>query len=292
MVLSMTGFGRASGNVLGREITIEIRSVNNRFRDILTYIPKTYYLLEDWIVEKVSERVKRGRLEVRIRFEDARSTGQTIRVDMDVARASKDALASMKQELGLGGEVDLATLVGLGNVIVWEEDSPEAEDLTAGLSPILAEALDKLVDMRKNEGRALAKDLLDRLSLMESQMNLIESNRDQIISDSKSRLEEKIQLLCDREDLDQARLHQEVAYLVEKGDITEELTRLRSHFEQFRSYLDQGGEIGRRLDFLIQEILREVNTISSKIRDVDVTKTVIEIKGEVEKLREQVQNIE
>lgn len=292
MVNSMTGFGRAGGNVLGREVSIEIRSVNNRYRDILTYLPKAFISLEDWLNERVAEYVRRGRVEVRVKVEGAAAIGQTLKVDLDRAKAYQAALVSLKNSLGLSDEISLAGILGAGNIITWEEEETDLEELKNHLAPILDEALTTMAAMRTREGDSLAQDLLSRLESIGESLKVIESRRDHLVAEAQSRLEEKLLALSERLELDPARLHQEVAYLIERGDISEEITRLRSHFEQFRQFLDDGAEIGRKLDFLLQEFNREINTISSKTRDTSVTNAAVDFKAELEKIREQVQNIE
>jgi len=292
MISSMTAFGQAAGNVLNRDVTVEIRSVNNRFRDIIIRIPKTYVTLEDQINKIIADRVSRGRIEIRVQVDESALKMQNLKLNMDLARTYRRLLSKLKEDLNLEGEIQLAHFVGLSDIIVWEEEEIELNAFMAGLAPIVKEALDLLVQMRAVEGEAIALDFKKRLDLISSYLNEIDQRRKELLFETKNRLQERITALTDGLELDQTRLMQEVGYIAERSDITEEVVRLRSHIEQFRSYLNDGGVIGRRLEFLLQEMNRETNTISSKIGDVAVTRVAINIKSELEKLREQAQNLE
>ncbi|MBW2050712.1 MAG: YicC family protein [Deltaproteobacteria bacterium] len=292
MISSMTAFSQAAGQILNREITIEIRTVNNRFRDIITRIPKNYIAFEDQIKKIVAGRLTRGRIEVRVQIDESAMRTKNLKLNTDLARTYHGLLLKLKEDLDLKGEIELEHLAGLSDIIIWEEDQVDIEAFMAGLTPILEEALNRLVQMRQAEGKAIAVDFKKRLDLIASFLDEIDKRRKTLVFETKNRLEEKITALTDGLELDQARLLQEVAYMAERSDITEEVVRLRSHIDQFQSNLDEGGVVGRRLEFLLQEMNRETNTISSKIGDVAVTKVTINIKSELEKLREQVQNLE
>ncbi|MBW1708350.1 MAG: YicC family protein [Deltaproteobacteria bacterium] len=292
MISSMTAFSQAAGQILNREITIEIRTVNNRFRDIITRIPKNYIAFEDQIKKIVAGRLTRGRIEVRVQIDESAMRTKNLKLNTDLARTYHGLLLKLKEDLDLKGEIELEHLAGLSDIIIWEEDQVDIEAFMAGLTPILEEALNRLVQMRQAEGKAIAVDFKKRLDLIASFLDEIDKRRKTLVFETKNRLEEKITALTDGLELDQARLLQEVAYMAERSDITEEVVRLRSHIDQFQSNLDEGGVVGRRLEFLLQEMNRETNTISSKIGDVAITKVTINIKSELEKLREQVQNLE
>ncbi|MBW2060390.1 MAG: YicC family protein [Deltaproteobacteria bacterium] len=292
MILSMTAFGQARGRILDRDVTIEIRSVNNRFRDIITRVPKLHASLEDQIKKIVANRVNRGRVEVRVQVDESSSKRQNLKLDMDLARVYHDLLLQLKEEIGLADEIQLAHFMDLGDIIVWQEEEIDLDAFMAGLVPVLNEALDHLIQMRSAEGEAIAADFKERLDVISLHLGEIDLRRESLLLETKARLEERVKALTNGLGLDEARLLQEVAYLAERSDITEEMVRLRSHLDQFRSYLSHGGVVGRRLEFLLQEMNREVNTITSKAGDVAVTSGAIEIKSELEKFREQVQNLE
>ncbi|MBW2622337.1 MAG: YicC family protein [Deltaproteobacteria bacterium] len=288
----MTAFGQAKGQAQDREITIEIRSVNNRFCDIILHIPKQYASLEGQLKKQVNNRVNRGRIEVRIKVDETAAVAQSLKINKELAVIYRDLFTDLKETLNLTGEIELSHLLGVKDIILREEEQIDLDDFMAGLSPILEEALDNLVVMRTTEGQTLAMDYLARMQEMSGWVDLVESCRETVLNESRERLEERIRELTQGLELDQARLSQEAAHIADRSDITEEIVRLRSHFDQSRACLEKGGVAGRRLEFLLQEINREVNTLGSKSGDTDITKVVIDLKSELEKLREQVQNIE
>ena len=292
MISSMTAFGQARGQVLDREITIEIRSVNNRFCDIVIHISKLYASLEGRMKKVVSDRVNRGRIEVRIKVEEASSGVQTLKINKELAIVYRDLLTELKETLNLAGEIELSHLAGINDIILREEEQIDLDGFMEGLNPILEEALDNLVEMRIIEGRTLAADYLSRIEDMSGWLSLVQSRRKTVLLESRERLEERIRELTQGLELDPARLNQEAAHIADRSDITEEIVRLGGHFDQSRTCIEKGGVTGRRLEFLLQEMNREVNTIGSKSGDLDITNAVIDLKSELEKLREQVQNIE
>ncbi|MBW2322784.1 MAG: YicC family protein [Deltaproteobacteria bacterium] len=248
MISSMTAFSQAAGQILNREITIEIRTVNNRFRDIITRIPKNYIAFEDQIKKIVAGRLTRGRIEVRVQIDESAMRTKNLKLNTDLARTYHGLLLKLKEDLDLKGEIELEHLAGLSDIIIWEEDQVDIEAFMAGLTPILEEALNRLVQMRQAEGKAIAVDFKKRLDLIASFLDEIDKRRKTLVFETKNRLEEKITALTDGLELDQARLLQEVAYMAERSDITEEVVRLRSHIDQFQSNLDEGGVVGRRYE--------------------------------------------
>ena len=292
MISSMTAFGQAKGQALDREITIEIRSVNNRFCDIILNIPKQYASLEGQIKKQVHNRVNRGRIEVRIKVDETAAAAQSLKINKELAVIYRDLFTDLKETLNLTGEIELSHLLGINGIILREEEQVDLDDFMAGLGSILEEALDNLVAMRTTEGQTLAMDYLARMREMSGWVDLVESRRETVLIESRERLEERIRELTQGLDLDQTRVNQEAAYIADRSDITEEIVRLRSHFDQSRACIEKGGVAGRRLEFLLQEINREVNTIGAKTGDTDITNVDIDLKSELEKLREQVQNIE
>lgn len=292
MIRSMTGFGRAEGVVLGRESVVEARSVNNRYRDVIVRLPKSFGSLEEIIKKIAAEYVTRGRLEIFIQLGEAGERQKRLKLDLDLARTYKDLLLKLRDELNLAGELTLDRMAEYRDVIQYEEDETDLEEFMAALKPVVQEALDNLVKMRQTEGNALAEDFFSRLSDLSQRVAEISSRREVVLEETKAKLQARIETLTQGIELDEQRLAQEVAFLIDRGDITEELVRLASHLDQFRSHLETNDAVGRRLDFLLQEINREVNTIGSKSSDVNITRQVVDIKTELEKIREQVQNVE
>jgi uncharacterized protein (TIGR00255 family) len=292
MIYSMTGFGRAEGTAAGRPAVVELKSVNNRFRDVVVRMPRNYSALEERIKKAVAEKVSRGRVDVFIQFDESAAKAGRLRLDLEAGRMYRDLLLSLKEELGLEGKVTVDLLAQFREIIVYEEEAVDPENTWAGLYEVLAEALDKLLEMRQTEGKSIADDFRVRLASMSAGAAEIESRREIVLAEHRSRLEARLAALTEGIELDQTRLSQEIAYLADKSDITEEVVRLRSHFDQFALLLDGDGPAGRRLEFLLQEINREVNTIGSKSGDVIITNRVVDLKTELEKLREQVQNVE
>ena len=292
MISSMTGFGRAEGVVLGRETVVETRSVNNRFRDVLIRMPKSFNALEDTIKKLAAEYVTRGRLEIYIQLGEPAERQKRLKLDLELARTYHELLVELKNELNLAGDVTLEKMTEYRDIIQYEEEKTDLDEFMASLKPVIQEALDNLVKMRQTEGNTLAEDFDSRLNDLRQWVAEIDSRRGVVLEETRTKLQNRIETLTQGVDLDEQRLAQEVAFLIDRGDITEELVRLGSHFDQFRSHLAADEAVGRRLDFLLQEINREVNTIGSKSSDVNITRLVVDIKTELEKIREQVQNVE
>ena len=234
----------------------------------------------------------RGRVDIWVQVDESALKKSRLKLDLDLARGYLDILNSLKSELELQGEVTLAQMAEFRDIIGYDDEAVDMDEFLAGFEPILHEALDGLVNMRLTEGLAIAEDFKNRLADMSRWVGEIESRRETVMTESKTKLENRIKELTEGVELDQTRLAQEVAYLSDRADITEELVRLASHFKQFGTLIEQNGAVGRRLEFLLQEINREVNTIGSKTGDVTITNLVLDLKTELEKLREQVQNIE
>jgi uncharacterized protein (TIGR00255 family) len=292
MLKSMTGFGQACGIVLDRSITVEIRSVNNRYRDVVVKVPRAYAATEEFIKKMVGEQVSRGRLDVWVQVDEMNALGKSITLDIESAKTYHRLLETLQQELGLDGTIKLSDLTQFTDIFKHEVEKLDMDAYLDGLAPIVDIALERLSDMRSTEGHAIAADFGQRLDLMADSLNTIEDRRQVVVDECKTKIEARIQNLIEGPELDEGRLLQEVAYIIDRSDITEEVVRLRSHFRQFQTLIAGDGAVGRRLDFLLQEINREVNTIGSKSSDVHITNCVVNLKTELEKLREQVQNVE
>jgi uncharacterized protein (TIGR00255 family) len=287
----MTGFGAASGEFAGRALTVEVKSVNNRFREVAIRAPKICAPLEEAIKKQVAAKVERGRVDLWVQLDDRALKRRSLSADMELAAEVKRLLVELRDGLGLEGPITIDHILA-HNVISANEDSPDLEEMWRALSPRVDEALDELVAMRFHEGEALAADLTKRLSTLSA----LSSEVEQLAAAAPALLLEKLKTrlneLVNGLKIDPARLAQEAALLADRADITEEVVRLGSHIERFYEFIAGKEASGRRLDFLLQEMGREVNTMGSKAQDVRISTLVLSMKAELEKLREQAQNIE
>ncbi len=293
MLKSMTGFGRFEKQNGDLACKAEIRSVNNRFIDINTRLPKTLSSLELGLKNLVKARCTRGSFDVSVTLEQPNGDAEDkiIKPNLTLAAQYCKAFQGIRDHLGLEGELDINAILTLKDVIKVE---PPALDPTkeALILETVETALSALVQMRREEGELLQADILNRLSAIAERAEFIKSRQPQILQDYKKRFREKIQALADGVEVDDLRLAQETAIMADRCDVTEEIVRLESHLNQFRNLVDTEEPIGRKLEFLSQEINRETNTIGSKTIDSQVSQAVIEVKSELEKIREQLQNIE
>ncbi len=293
MVRSMTGYGSATAQTAAGRFAVEIRSVNHRFSEIVVRLPRELSALEEQARAAVQARVLRGRVEVSILREDRGARIRSIRPDTDAAVAYAQALKELAGALGVSGDISLPLVAAFPDVIRVEEAREDAEQLWTELAPAVSEAADALASMREAEGRRLGRDLLMRLDRIRGLTDAIASRSSDAVADYSARLKGRVSDLLSDVPLDEQRLAAEIVIFAERSDVTEELTRLRSHAEQFRSDLTAAdGAVGRKLEFLLQEMGREANTIGAKANDIEIARAVIAVKGELESLREQVQNIE
>lgn len=290
--LSMTAFGRGDAGTKERQWTVEIRSVNHRFNDIKVKIARKYLPLEERIKKEVSRLFSRGHIEVMVGLSGPRAEGLTLSVNLPLAREYYGCLEQIRQELGLSSQPDLALVAGLKDVIIPEEQQEDLESVWSEIETALTLALKESMQMRIDEGQSLKTDLLQRLAAFGQTVAAIEQAVPEMLGKKEAALKERLANLLQGVDLDPIRLAQEVAIIIDKADITEELVRLKSHIQQFQSFMDLEEPVGRRLDFLSQEFLREINTMASKINDSAITHQTVELKNEIEKMREQVQNLE
>ena len=292
-ILSMTAFGRGEKSSTGRTWTVEIRSVNHRFCDIKIRLPRKLAALEEAIKKEVSTAFTRGHIEVAVNCDGNEEGNYQLRADLPLARQYFRCLQEIISDLGLNTQPDLATVASYREVIVSENSEENLEEVwTEGLAPALAAAMTACRQMRQAEGDHLRNDLLSRLAFIAGAAGKIEALIPQLRADRETALKERLATLLNGVDLDPQRLAQEVAMMADKSDVTEELVRLRSHIGQFERFLDLDEAVGRRLDFLLQEFLREINTIASKIANAEIAHLGVELKNELEKMREQVQNLE
>ena len=293
MLVSMTGFGRFESQKGDTVCKAEIRSVNNRYVEINTRIPRSLYLLEAALKKQVKARCARGSFDLTVTLEKSTGNGgdQSIQPNLALASQYIQAFHQIKKHLDLEGEIDINSVLNIKDVLKVEPAAmdPDCEGL---ILDTVDGALSALIQMREEEGRHLQADLATRLDAVEAQAETVRSLQGQVIEGYRDRLKERIQVLSDGADIDPARLAQETAILADRSDVTEEVIRLESHLNQFRGIMKKDEPAGRKLEFITQEINRETNTIGSKSIDSRISQAVIEIKGELEKIREQLQNIE
>ncbi len=291
MIYSMTGFGTGAVERDGVRIRAELRSVNSRFCDIQVRCPSAIQEFSAAIKERLQQHISRGKVSATLDWEEGATATEVPILDEDVARAYLLGLEELKRMAQLGGEVDLAVIARLPGLFRIQSAKLEAEDLQRLVMEAVDRALGEFLQMRETEGRALSADLRSRIELLEERLQRVagmaEGGREQI----QQRLREKVAALLEPGAVDEDRLAMEIALLAERSDIAEEIVRFHSHNAQFLAALDEGGEVGRRLNFLLQEMHREANTISSKASETDILHLVVEVKEEVERLREQVQNL-
>jgi len=293
VIRSMTGFGAGRAQAGGESVAVELRSVNGKFCDVRTHLPRELAGLEPVVARIVKSRVARGVVDVNVRREAPGSVrGAAPRVDLGLAAAYAKALREMRAELGLSGELTLHDLVGLEGVVGLSEVVADPEPAAKALEGALADALDALDDMRRREGEALARDLSVRLGAVETGAAAIRAAAPQSVEAYRERLAARVAELSRGVPADPARLAQEVAFFAERVDVSEELTRLASHLAQLRALVASDAPAGRRLEFLVQEVNREVNTVGSKSQNAGIAAQVVEVKAELERVREQIANVE
>jgi uncharacterized protein (TIGR00255 family) len=292
MIKSMTGYGRVETTGQDRNIVVEFKSVNHRFLEISMRMPQALSPLELEFKKKIGEKIKRGRVEVFIRLEAGSTNAAEAIVNLDIARNYFAALQRLKNEFGLTEEIGLKTLVGFRDIFSQPAETEIQPDVLKKIAAALEEALDMLVSMRREEGLAIYQDMKQRLDLIKSILETINDRSPQVILEYQRRLAERIKELTAGCVIDESRLAQEAAILADKSDITEEIVRMRSHIGQFVTLLQSAEAEGKKIDFLLQEMNREINTIGSKSNDAETARQVIEAKSELGKLREQAQNIE
>jgi len=292
MIKSMTGFGQGSFEGADFKVIFDIRAVNNRHLDLYLRLPPELTALEVPIRRRIQDALKRGRIDITVTVTQT----EVIKYEINrpLIRGYLTALEMMRDEFGLGGELDINSIARLpGAIQASTETTNLSQELIDGVNSALDQALAALTEMRSVEGLALAGELSSRCRIIESQLPVIEQKAGTFVDAYRERLLKRIkEIVGDAFSIDESRLAQEAAYLAERSDISEELARLRSHVAQFQELIEAGGEVGKKLDFILQEMNREANTILSKSNDREIVDAAIIIKTEVEKLREQVQNVE
>ncbi|WP_130806826.1 YicC/YloC family endoribonuclease [Senegalia massiliensis] len=293
MVKSMTGFGRGENKDESRQFNVEIKSVNHRYNDIIIRMPRHLSYLEEKIKTIIKKKIKRGRVEVYINLENIGETQLEVNVNLDLAKSYKEALSLLNQELNLDDSIKIESITKYPDIINVEKKEESEDVIWNVLSVAVEDSVKDIYSMRCEEGDKLAQDIKKRLDYIKNLNLKIEERSPLVVEEYKSKLENRINDLLDNSvEVDESKLANEVAYFADKANITEEIVRLDSHIIQLIETLSLDDAIGRKLDFLIQEMNREANTMGSKVGDIEITKHVVEIKSELEKIREQVQNIE
>lgn len=291
-LLSMTGYGSAKGSVEGQEITVELKSVNNRYLDCSVRLPRNFLFAEDTVKQAVSAGVSRGKVDVFVSAQASQDSGTVVSVNEELARGYRDAVARIAETLGLESGLNAFSLARFPDVLTVERRELNKDKAAAVLSEITAKAVEEFNAMREREGERLRRDMLGKLETIEGLVSVVEERSPQTVKEYRERLEARLRdILADRS-LDEQRVITEAAIFADRTAVDEETVRLRSHIAQFRTMLEEGSPIGRKMDFLVQEFNRESNTIGSKCSDASLAKVVVDLKSEIEKIREQLQNVE
>ena len=292
MIRSMTGYGAAEIEHNGQRLSAEIRSVNHRFCEVSVRAPKAVLLFEDQIRQLIQDRFSRGKFNLTISWSGAGGEGEVLRLNETVADRYVALMTQLRERYGLPGELDLRTLATLPDLFVWEHSAMSDEETWTMVQELVGRSCESMNQMKAREGSALAADLVKRLTILKDQLRLVSERAPLRPGEAKDRMVARIKPLLDDVEMDPIRIAQEVAMLADRLDCTEECVRLDAHLDQFR-HLIEGPELaGRKLNFLLQEMNREANTIGSKGNDVEIAHAVIVMKEEIERLREQVQNVE
>ncbi len=292
LIKSMTGYGRAVETVNGREFTVEIRSVNNRYLDCSVRLPRLVSFAEDAVKQAVKQSVSRGKVDVFISVHTEGGDESKISLNTNVLSGYLAAMRQMVDQYGVADDISVSTVSRLPEVFLVEKPEVDEEQLQADLLSVVSSALAGYDAMRSTEGQALDKDLRTRGQTILELVAQVEQGNAQTVVDYRARLEAKLQEVLANTSIDESRILTEAAIFADKVAVDEETVRLRSHLEQMNTMLSAGGAVGRKLDFLLQEMNREANTIGSKCTDVKLARIVVDIKAELEKIREQTQNIE
>lgn len=291
MLRSMTGFGHCEYTENDITFTIEIKTVNHRYSDIFLRMPKQISSFEDRVRSLINKRIQRGKIDIYITYDNKSAQSQEVLLDDKLARAYCDALKKISESLGLRDDISATSLARFPDIIKVEKR--ENDDVVGEiLEKAVTKALDELLDMRVREGEKLKDSLLENLTTIEMLMEKIKLKAPVVVKEYKDKLEGRLAELVDIQRVDPARIATEVALFADKCSIDEELVRLKSHIIQMKDMLSAGSPVGKKADFMIQEMNREVNTIGSKASDLEIIRNVVELKSEIEKLREQIQNIE
>lgn len=292
MIKSMTGYGSAKGNSGSIDISIELRSVNNRYLDCNIRMPRVYSAIEDTLKAAVTRSISRGKVDVYINIDSSKADNISVRINKPVADAYKAVLQTLSEEYGLTGSVSAIEFARFPDVLQLEKSETDTDALANDIGMVLEDALRDFDAMRSREGENLAADISQRLNVIENLTQKVEEYSPKSVAEYRAKLEAKMAEVLQNKELDSTRILMEAALFADRVAVNEETVRLKSHIEQLRRMLSYREPVGRKLDFLIQELNREANTIGSKGNDVEMARIVVDLKAEIEKIREQAQNIE
>lgn len=292
MIKSMTGYGTACTEIGGKSFTVEIKSVNHRYSDITVKLPRTYSFLEDALRKKALERINRGKADIYVNVEYGEAAAGVVKVNTTLAKSYFDALKTLSRELGVPSDIRAEGFLRIPDVFTVEKAEDDEEEVKSAVVGALGEALDGFDEMRRIEGKKLYDDLYGHLTFIQNATDEIERRSPQIVEEYRKKTEERMKSVLGDASYDETRLLTEAAIFSDRINVNEEIVRLKSHTSQFLEMISSDAPVGRKIDFLIQEMNREINTIGSKSNDLEIAKTVIDVKAEIEKLREQIQNVE
>ena len=292
MIKSMTGYGSAKGNVDGLEITVELKSVNNRFLDCSVRMPRSFLFAEDAVKSAVQRHISRGKVDVFISLDASQAGDMAVKVNEPLLKGYMEALRHISEEYLLPNDLSAVSVSRFPDVLIVEKKELDAEAITAGISEITERALNDFDSMRLREGEKLRDDVLNRLAVIDGLVSTVEREAPKTVEEYRNRLKQKMDEVLGSSGIDENRILMEAALFADRIAVDEETVRLRSHMAQLSSMINGQSPIGRKIDFLIQEFNREANTTGSKCQNSDIAHVVVDLKSEIEKIREQIQNIE
>lgn len=292
MVRSMTGFGRAKAQIDSLDITVEIKSVNHRYFEFSARLPRSYNFLEEKLKSFLAQNISRGKVEISVMVEDNSENATVVEINREYANAYISALKNLSKEYKIKNDIKVSSFVGNNDLFKIRRQVAEDEVILNAVLTVAEEALNNFIEMRTAEGERLLNDVKSRLKFILEKVEFIEKRSPETVNIYKNRIEQKVKELLEDTTIDEQRILTEVAIFADKVAVAEETVRLRSHIQQFESLLTDEQPVGRKLDFIVQEMNREANTIGSKVTDSVLAHKVVDIKSEIEKIREQIQNIE
>lgn len=292
MIKSMTGYGRCNETIENMEITAEIKAVNHRYFEFSSRVPRQFGFLDEKIKQYVKDRVNRGKTEVYISINMLDSAAVSVEVNHPLAKAYVEALREMKDKYSLEGKIKAIDIARFADVLAVRKEEQDEEEIFEAVKSVLSKAVDAFIEMRLTEGKKMRDDIVSRCDTILGYVAQVEEKSGESVKTYRERLEEKMRELLGDVHVDEQRLLTETAIFADKVAVDEETVRLKSHIEQLKSMVNSDEPVGRKIDFLVQEMNREANTTGSKCSDIEITKIVVEIKSEIEKIREQIQNIE
>lgn len=292
MIKSMTGFGRANKAFGGLDITVEIKSVNHRYFEFSCRCPRAYQFIEEKLKALCQQSITRGKVELSVFIEDNSEQAVEVEINRPYAKAYIEALKKLSKEYGIKNDVKISTLALNGEIFKTARRQQPDEEAAEAVAQVTAEAIKGFIAMRETEGERLKNDVLFRTDTILEKVAFVESRSPETVKAYRERLEQKVKDLLESANVDEQRIITETAIFADKVAVDEETVRLRSHIKQLKSLMEAGEPVGKKLDFIVQEMNRETNTIGSKCQDIEIAHTVVDIKSEIEKIREQIQNIE